>query len=97
VESNKIEIKIITETSHFNERLEDLKRDLTYASEETLSKVRELFLDRPDFLKHLIGLETDGNAAGAGNILISLNPSDSFGMLLRAVRTGDFNSLIVEQ
>lgn len=84
------------DSSCFNEQLSMLKAELVNSSEEILCKVRKLLLDTPDFLEKLFRLKIDDGSTRASKVLVSLDPTDCFRMLLAAIRTGDFDSLIVE-
>lgn len=45
----------------------------------------------PDSFKDIVTLETDHGAAGAGELVMRLNPTDSFLRFASAVFTGNFD------
>jgi hypothetical protein len=59
---------------------------------DALDRILRLF-DSPD---ELVLIESEGDPAGTGEVIIHLKPSDRFSVLLAALRARDFDRFVVE-
>lgn len=85
-----------TDITELSTLINALSGDIEKADNEALEKVLKALFSLPDFLKELISIQGDLCSTGARELLVTLNPSNSFLRLAAAVRAGDINALIVE-
>ena len=78
-----------------SETIAELSREIERAS-ELLKKRTELLFNLPDFTNQLFTFEVDCSVTNAGEAFVCLNSSNSFAVLLAAIRAGEVDSLIVE-
>ena len=64
---------------------------------ETFKQVVELFLDLSNLLSKLFRLQVDASAATTRDVLVLLEPTDCFRMLLVALRARDVNCFVIEK
>jgi len=63
---------------------------------ESFKQLLDRFLDGPNLADKLIRIEADLGSAGAGELLVSLHPTDFFRGLPAAIRAGNIDGLVVE-
>jgi hypothetical protein len=86
---------IIDPSSPIFKELEKAKLSISALDESTKELFEHAFnllLKRSD----LVRFEACDGSARTGNLLISLNPTNSFSLFLAALAAGDVNSLVVE-
>lgn len=80
------------------DRVSPLLKDMEALAESnaSLKEALQLFLDVPDFINKIAAVNVDTSAAGAGEMFVTLEPTDFFRDLSAAFLSGDTNKLIIQ-
>ncbi len=94
--TQKLTINIKTDTSEVETGLEQLKALLPGMDFSDRQRL-QLLLDRPEFVKELFAVQVQLGSAATQDLLVRLEPTDRFLMLLSAVTAGDFDRFPVKE
>lgn len=90
----KLNMSVSPEALQLIDELTGLLQDETLL--EQLPEVVKGFLDFRYLVSELLTLQVNSGATSTSNLVFSLEPTDRFRVLVAAVRTRDFDSLVVE-
>jgi hypothetical protein len=87
-------LRLWAEGGELSRALSALRLELDREFPRDMCQIVFDLLKRPE---ELVQVETDISAAATGEVTVRFEPSDRLGMLLAALRTGNFDRLIVEK
>lgn len=87
-------VAVCVDTAPIQKAIEQLAAALE--RDPSLKHSLEALLDTPDRVMNLSTVDNDSGAAGAGDLLVRLEPGDGLAVLLAAVRAGDVEPLVIK-